>query len=278
MWNFINRNYWNVVIVIVVVLALVLGVSLIAMRGSNTTPTLSNVVNVIFTPIKSGATGISNSVGGFFSDMANSGKAARENKDLRNKLKQLENENERLDEYIKENERLRKLIDLKNNHPQFTTTACNVVSRSFSNWSTQFIIDKGKNSGIDIGNVVIENGGLVGSVTEAGENWALVTTVLDSDESVGASVIRTGETGIVEGSVKMTGDNLCSLNFTQKDADIAVGDTVETSGLGKIYPKGIIIGKVKSVESKTGQVTKEITVEISADIHNLKEVLVITSY
>ncbi|MDP4118693.1 MAG: rod shape-determining protein MreC [Bacillota bacterium] len=279
MWNFINRNYWNVIIVAAVVLGLICGVSILARRGNDTgTPAGSNIANIIFTPVKSGLTNMGNGINDFFGSMVSAKNAADENRELKNKIKILQNENARMDEYKNENERLRKLLEFKQKQSHFSTVACTVVGREFSNWNTEFVIDKGTSSGIDVGNVVIQNNGLVGSVTMAGTNWAKVTTLLDGDTSVSASIIRTGETGIVEGDILLADKNLCHLDYTGKNSDIAIGDTVETSGLGKVYPQGIIIGKVKKVETISGEVTKKITVEVSADISNIKEVLVITAY
>lgn len=275
MWNFINRNYWNVVIVLAVILALICGICTIARGDGTSAPGMTNVINVIFTPVKTGFYKIGKVIGGFTEKFENAGKLAEENKKLNSRIKELEHENARLDEYKNENERLRKLLEIKSKQTNFITSSAEVVGRSFSNWNNEFVINKGTNDGVDVGNVVIENGSLVGKVTMAGNNWARVTTLLDTYSSVSATVIRSGEVGIVEGDIKIAGENKCKLNYTAKDADIAIGDTLETSGLGKVFPQGIIIGKIASVESVAGQVTKQITVEIAADIYNLKEVLVV---
>ena len=278
MWNFINRNYWNTVIIVAVVLTIICS-AVVIIRGDSSEPSpAANAVNFIFTPIRSGFSKAGKAIGDFFGDIAASKKSAEENRKLKNQIKQLQNENARLAEYEAENDRLRKLLEFKEKQGDYVTVPCEIVGRSFSNWNTEFVINKGTDHGVDAGAVVVENGGLVGSVTMAGKNWATVTTLLDPETSVSAMVIRSGAYGIVEGDIKIAADNLCKLTYTAKDADIAIGDTVETAGLGKMYPRGIIIGKVKSVEQISGQVEKTITVEVSSDIFNLREALVITSY
>ena len=278
MWNFINKNYWNTVIVTAVILAIICGTSVIIYGNSNEPSPAANAVNFVFTPVKSVFTKAGQGIGNFFSDIVSAKNAAEENRKLKNQIKQLQNENARMVEYEQENERLRKLLDFKEKQGDFVTVPCEVVGRSFTNWNSEFVINKGTDNGVDVGAVVVENGGLVGSVTMAGKNWARVTTLLDTETSVSAMVIRSGAYGIAEGDMQLSADNLCMLTYTAKDADIAIGDTVETSGLGKMYPQGIIIGKVKSVEQISGQVERKITIEISADIFNLREALVITSY
>lgn len=277
MWNFINKNYWNTVIIVAVVLAIICGASVIIGGDDSEPSAAANFVNSIFTPVKSVFSKAGGAVGDFFGDIADSKNSAEENRKLKNQIKQLQNENARLEELKTENERLRKLLDFKEKQVAFNTLPCEVVGRSFSNWNTEFVINKGTRHGVDVGSIVIENGGLVGTVTMAGKNWARVTTVLDAESSVSANVIRSGANGIVEGNIKLSGDKMCELNYTAKDADIAIGDIIETSGLGAIYPQGIIIGKVKSVEQISGHVEKQITVEISADIFNLREALVIVT-
>jgi len=278
MWNFINRRYWNTVIVVAVILVIICGTSAIFFGNSSEPSPATDFANFIFTPVKSGFSAISNGIGDFFKDIANAKNSAEENRKLKNQITELENENARLSKFEEENERLRKLLDFKEKQANFVTVPCEIVGRSFSNWEKEFIINKGTDHGIDVGVVIIENGGLVGRVTMAGKNWATVTTLLDVETSVSAMVIRSGAYGIVEGDITLTGDNMCKLTYTAKDADIAIGDTVETSGLGKMYPQGIIIGKVKSVEQIAGQVERRITVEISADIYNMREALAVISY
>ncbi len=278
MWNFINRNYWNTVTIVAVILAIICG-SCVIVGGNNNEPSAAaNFVNIVFTPIKSGFSTVGGAIGNFFGDIASFKKSASENRKLKNQIKQLQNENARLSVYEEENDRLRKLLDFKEKQGNYVTVPCEVVGRSFSNWNTELVINKGTDHGIDVGAVVVENGGLVGTVTMAGKNWATVTTLLDAGSSVSAMVIRSGAYGIVEGNIKFGGENLCEMNYTSKDADIAIGDVIQTSGLGTMYPEGIIIGKVKSVEQIAGRVERHIKVEISADIFDLREVLVITSY
>lgn len=278
MWNFINKNYWNTVIIVAVVLTIICGCTVIIGGDSGEPSPAANLVNIIFTPVKSGITAVGEAVGNFFGDIAASKNSAEENRKLKNQIKQLQNENARLSVYEEENDRLRKLLDFKEKQSNYVTVPCEVAGRSFSNWNTQLVINKGTDHGIDVGAVVVENGGLVGTVTMAGKNWATVTTLLDAETSVSAMVIRSGAYGIVEGNIKLVGDNLCELNYVAKDADIAIGDILQTSGLGTMYPQGIIIGKVKTVEQIAGQVERQITVEISADIFDLREALVITAY
>lgn len=278
MWNFINRNYWNTLIIVLVVLVIVCGISSYLQGGSETPTFVQNTLNSVFTPIKTGVSTVTGGIYNFFADIKNSKNAATENRTLKNQIKQLQNENARLNEFKEENDRLRNLLEFKEKTTKFDLTPCEVVGRTMSDWNTEFIINKGTDDGIDIGAIIIQNSGLVGKVTLAGKNWAKVTTLLDSESSVSVTVIRSGAYGIVEGDIKLAGENMCAMNYTEKDSDIAIGDVVETSGLGKVFPQGIVVGKVKSVEQISGSVERKITVELSADIYNLKEVMAITSY
>ncbi|MBQ3053753.1 MAG: rod shape-determining protein MreC [Clostridia bacterium] len=275
MWNFINRNYWNVVIVTAVVLALICGISAFTRGELEDTPIMTGAVNVIATPVKNLFDNVGDAVGGFFGSMANAGKLTKENAQLKNRLKVLENENEHLKQFERENIRLRDMLGFKAAQGENKVVACEVVGRSFSSWNTTFILNKGTNDGIDVGNIVMNNNGLVGNITMAGNNWAQVTTLLDKDSSVSAVITRSGAVGIVEGDINESDDNMCLLNYTSKNADINSGDTVESSGLGMVFPKGLIIGKVQDIKEIKGQVNKRITVKLSADIYNLKEVMVL---
>ncbi len=278
MWNFINRNYWNTVIITLVVLVIICGISAYSRGGSESPTLLQNAVNVVLTPVKSGIAYIGNGVGGFFGDLANTKNAAEENRQLKKRITELENENAHLETFKTENDRLRNLLGFKEKTTQYESVACEVVGRSLSSWNTTFVVNKGINDGVDVGSIIIENGGLVGRVVLAGNNWAKVSTLLDIESSVSATAIRSGAYGIVEGDIKLSNDNMCKFEFTEKDADIAIGDVIETSGLGQMFPQGIIIGKVKTVEQVSGEIERRITVELSADINNLCEVLAIKTY
>ncbi len=116
-----------------------------------------------------------------------------ENESLRSQLADAQKSARDGIEASEENNRLRKLLDLREKHTDYVMESCKVVLWSSSNWSSAFTISKGSTSGIELGDAVItEYGAVVGQITELGSTWATVSTVIDVDMSVGAFVGATG--------------------------------------------------------------------------------------
>lgn len=182
-------------------------------------------------------------------------------------------------EAYEENTRLRQLLQLREKHTDYQMESCKVVLWSSSNWSSSFTIGKGKSSGIELGDPVItEYGVLVGQVTELGETWATVSTLIDVDMSVGAFVGATGSSGLVVGEFSLMQDKQAKLTFLADGAQIFVGDEVLTSGSGGSFPAGLVIGTIDSIKSEAGGQIEYGIVTPACDLDSLVQVFIIKSY
>ncbi len=119
---------------------------------------------------------------------------------------------------------------------------------------------------------------MVGVVGEAGLNWSTVVTIIDPDISMGALVFSTGEDGLLEGDLTLMLEGSCRLSYLSTDSAIAVGDEVLTSGLGGVYPSGLMIGTVERVELSSSGVELYAVLQPSADLEALEEVFVIKEF
>ena len=127
--------------------------------------------------------------------------------------------------------------------------------------------------------VVATDGTLVGVVEEVGLTFAKVRTVLDPSTKVAAQISRTGDTAYTAGStVDMARMNCLRMNTLERSSGVGVGDFVVTSGIGGVYPAGLLIGSVKEVRSATDGMTLDADVDLFAEIYDLKQVMVITSF
>lgn len=169
-----------------------------------------------------------------------------------------------------ENERLRKLLSFKE-RSQFDTVAASVISRDPNNWSGGVVIDKGRRHKIRLGNVVINDFGLVGKVIEVSGDTSKIMLINDPNSSVAAVVQRSKEEGLISGT--LLGGLV--MRYLNKDSDIVVSDVVLTSGLTVNYPPAIIIGEVKSIEEEQGGLNKYCLVVPVVDLAKLEEVLVV---
>ena len=171
-------------------------------------------------------------------------------------------------------EELRELSALLNydyTEENFEVVTADVTSFDGSNWTNIFTIDRGTEAGIRAGNVVISGDGLIGKVSQAGEGWAKVVSIIDDGNKVSFMLARDKKLlGIVEGNqqAKITG------YMMKGNAAVVEGDIITTSGMGT-YPAGLEVGTIKTVTYNSDTLLKEITVEPATDFRSLKKVSVI---
>lgn len=233
-------------------------------------------VNTVAVPIKNGFYYVANSLEtarDFVWDMR---AYKADNERLESEVIKLKRENRDVSEYKAENERLKGLLELKESAAEYTTVAAEVISRSQNDWYNTFEIGKGSLNGIERGDTVITADGIVGRVTEVGPNYSVVTTVLDESSVIGIKVSRTQGTGLAEGDKEFAKNMQCKLSFVDRNTPVIVGDIIETSGSGGIYPPGLVVGTVVSVSADSAGSLNFATIEPSVDFDLLREVLVIT--
>ena len=178
-----------------------------------------------------------------------------------------------------ENVRLREALELRQKHTDYVLESAKVVLWSSSNWSSSFTISKGRSSGIELGDPVItEYGALVGQVTELGETWATVSTLIDVDMSVGAYVGASGSSGMVVGEYALMKAKTAKLTFLADGAQIFVGDEVLTSGSGGAFPAGLVIGTISNVQTEAGGQIEFGIVVPQCELDSLVQVFIIKDF
>lgn len=201
----------------------------------------------------------------------------KENDDLKEQVASLEERLNRTALEQSELEKLRKLYDMDQSYDTYEKTAANVVGKDASNWFDTFIIDKGSNAGIEIGNNVIADGGLVGIVTDVGSNYAKVRSIIDDASNVSATDVATSDNCIVSGSLKSMNERQ-QLEITDlKDSDdqVKAGDQIVTSNISDRYLPGIPIGYITDITQDSSSLTKTGYLATIVDFEHLDKVLVI---
>ncbi len=235
----------------------------------------ADAVRTIFAPVQNGAAYISNSIDEQI-NFVREAKAYKEQNDLLiDEINQMKKQNKEISVYREENERLLALMDLQESMGNYSTVAAKVIAYSSSSRYDTIEINKGTFSGISRGNTVITDKGIVGTVEEVGPNWALVNTILTPGKATSVDVARTDDIGVIEGDGELCYDALCKLTFVDKGANIIVGDILETSGAGGIYPPGLNVGTIRDISADSMGTLNYATVEPMVDFNRLHEVLVI---
>lgn len=270
--SFFKKKFF---LIFVILLVLTVLLAFISKRGNNP---VSNVINSVLVPVQSKLSGAVVSIDVFFDSVANNKVYMTENEKLKNDILELKSKIKTVEEYITENERLKKLLNVSNEQIEYVTVSANVVSYEPDNWFSYITIDRGANVGIEISDPVITANGLLGQVSEVGENWAKISTVINSECSVGGRIVRNGEIGIVEGDVKLAKTQKCKLGYLVSNASVIAGDILETSGLGGIYPPGIFIGTITEISKDNMGRLDYAVIEPVVDFDSLHEVLVISDW
>lgn len=196
---------------------------------------------------------------------------SEDNKKLRAQISELDGERALLEEFKRENERLRALLDL-NSVSQLRGVAANVIGDEPSGWGQGVIVNKGSLLGIRVGMAVVHPRGVVGQVVAVSPNYSHVLMITDHSSGVDVMTQDSRVRGVVEG----VGADHCELRYVSKQTPVRVGDTVVTSGMDGVFPKGLIVGSVSKVAVETGTLLQNVEVKVSVDLDRLEEVLVVT--
>lgn len=262
----------GVIVALVVTAAVIILAAIAHFGGSNP---VSTVLRTVFSPFQNGMAYIVNKVDGTVDFIIEMKSYKEENERLVAEINELKKQNRDITNYHEENERLKELLEMQTNLDAYSTVAASVIAYSSNNSYDTIQISKGTLAGVKEGNAVITPDGVVGKVTEAGPTWSVVSTILNPDNALGVKVSRTGDVAVVEGDSELYSQNYCKMSFIDKGSNLIVGDILETSGSGGIYPAGLSVGAIRDVNSDSMGNLNYATVEPLVDFDKLYEVLVI---
>lgn len=169
-----------------------------------------------------------------------------------------------------ESDRISALVDFSSAQ-DLKSVGARVIGRPTDSWGGTVVVDRGTAQGVKIGDPVIAAGGLVGQVVEVSPLASKVRLITDPNSGVSVIVQRTRANGIVRGSL----DGGLHLDFVDKAKTPVRGDVLVTSGLGGVYPKGIVMGEVTDVSSPQADLYPEVSVASRVAIDRIEEVLVL---
>ncbi len=228
-------------------------------------------------PFQNGVNKIGTRLSKVFSGFQDVQKLSEENEALQARVDELIMENNALLQSQTELERLTELYDLDRQYTEYNKVAAQVIAKDSGNWYNTFVINKGKNDGLAVDMNVIAGGGLVGIITETGDNWSEVRAIIDDSSNVSAMVASTSDTCIVSGDLALFGSGKIEFSeLRDRDNIVMEGTRIVTSNISTKYLTGLLIGYVGSVSMDANNLTKSGTIIPAADFKNIREVLVIT--
>lgn len=234
---------------------------------------LENLFNKIVTPLQNGLVHLKNKMAGNTSFFETVDSLKNENEDLKKQNEELQSKINELQLVKTENEILRKYASLAEKNSEYTTIGAYIINRNISNLSDVFVINAGTNKGVTANMAVIAEEGLVGYVISATDNTAKVQPIIDASSSVSGIAASSKSNVVVSGM--MDSNNNLKVTTLQTEESLIIGDTIETSGLGGIYPKGITIGTVKEIVETKNVTEKYAILETNVDFETLEYVLIV---
>lgn len=268
---FLRNKIVKIITIVIVTCAVLSGM---AYFGNNP---VQRALYTVISPVFNGIYSVVTPVRQFVTSIKEAGNYEKEIKSLKEQVNALSIENKSREDYINENKRLKELLDLKDTTmAAYNTVTARVVSYEPNSWYDTVMLGKGKNDGISVDDIVITSLGVVGRVTDCGSNWSKVSTIINSSNSVGIKLSRTGDVGVLSGDASLAQDKYAKLEYLSNDKNLIKGDILVTSGLGGVYPANLTIGKIINIRSDSAGNLDYGVVEPSVDFSSLYEVLVIT--
>jgi len=240
---------------------------------------LTSALEVLATPFRAASSAVANWTEAQYDRAFRYEELAAENEALRQRVAELERDAIAGQDAARENERMKDLLGLAEERPELQYRDAAVVRRASSNWTSDLTIDRGALGGVEANDCVIDQyGHLIGVVTEVSPNSSRVTTILDPELKLGGRVARTDEDAILEGNFTLMQEGLLRLSFVSEDTQLVTGDQVTTSGLGGVYPPGLVVGSVRDLQVEEDGISRYAQVEPEADIAGAQYVYVIVDY
>lgn len=236
---------------------------------------LKKVTSTIITPMQAGINEIGTSIYNDVTNRKTKRKLMEENKELSAKL---DTYSAQIKEYEQKNyelKRLQELLDLQEKYAEYHTTGARVIATDSTNWFSTFIIDKGKKDGVKVGCNILADGGLAGIVTEVGDDYAKVRSIIDDNSNVSAAISGNETLCTVSGDLKSIGDGYINVGYINKAEEIAEHAELVTSHVSDKFLPGILIGYIAEIELDANNLTKSAKCVPVVDFRNLQEVLVV---
>lgn len=274
-----NRNIRKKIIFVVTSLLLILMIY-ISNENKQLMSIGGNAIGTVTSPITKAVYYTSSKAGELFTSVFGTRQLRDEHKELTAENKVLKDKISMMENVMSKEQFLEEEYKVKE-QSKFEMKKAYVSGKDAGNLFVRFQIDKGTKDGVKIGDIIVQGimlddgesvvEGLVGKVTNVGLNWAKVSSIVDENSSVSFVVLRTGETGILNG----VGDKGLEGYMYKPEADIQKGDMIYTSGLGEVFPRDIYIGTVQEVIYDKNNLVKNIIVETPIDFTKMYRVLII---
>ncbi len=275
MKTFLKSTSFRILLAVaVVLLACVIAAATLA---DGTSP-LTSALSTVFSPLQSACSYISNQFddfkGGFISADAYKDRV----EELEQQVAEYQSKLVDYEKLQKQVESYEKFLGVKEKNPDFRFVAGTVIGRDSADVFGSFVLNCGASDGVSVGDPVISGEYLIGLVSEVSPTSCVVLSVCDPKVSAASYEIRSGETGYTQTTTKLGVAGLVKLSGLTRGTAVAPGGIVCTSGVGGVFPRGLIIGTVTAVEKEEGDISYYAEVKPEIEISEVQDAFVITDF
>lgn len=272
------RHLFSTRLKVIVLVALLLSAALAVLGNASEESLPGKVVQGMLAPLRSGANALTKQAEQLYGYMFRYESLEAENEALKAQIASMEDEARQADSYYRENQRLRAMLGLTATREDFELVDAYIIGWSTNDYNSTLTINKGQSAGIENGMCAITaTGQVVGLVVEAGPNYAVVKTILDSSLEISATIASSGYNGMIKGGYTDGRKDLLRMDYLPSSAIIRNKDQVVTSG-STVYPRNLILGYVVDAGFDDTGVAKFAILEPAADIGSLEQLFIISNY
>lgn len=236
------------------------------------------VVQSVLTPLRSGTSALAQKAEQIYDYIFKYEQLQAENADLKEEISQIQEDTRDAASIKRENDRLRELLNLTKENPDYELVDGYIISWDSTDWSYSFTVNRGSNAGIREGMCAItESGAVVGVVSQVGSNYCVITSVLDSTLNISATIASSGHSGIVRGSYATGQVGMLRMDYLPSAAVVRNNDQVVTAG-STVYPRNLILGNIVDWALTDNGMAKYAILEPAADVKSLEQVFIITNF
>jgi rod shape-determining protein MreC len=260
-----------------ITIGFVIFITLILLMFNSGVAFLETVSGFVVNPVVKAVDSTCEGIGNFFAGFGSRTKLKEQLRQAEERIAQLETVQSVADEVKTENERLLALFNESEKYPEFKYEYAKVIVRSVDAYSATYTLNKGEADGIRTNMVVIASGGLAGKIIKTTNDTSILLAITDARSSVPALSEAGRDMGIVSGvSDSGTTAGYCMMTDLPTNAIIKPGDTVITSGMGEVFPKGITVGTITEVsKGNANRINSSAKLSPSVDFDHLESVLII---
>lgn len=262
---------------LVILAALLAGVILSLATSSHSSPA-SSAVGIILKPVQKVSSYISDKMLDFSLSFRSSNVYREKIDELEKQIAEYEKELVDYEQTKQKIESYQSVLGLKEENPDYELLPSDIIGKDSLDMFHSFMIDKGSSKGVKVNDPVVYGNYVVGLVHSVKATYSVVWTVFNPKVNISAYETRTREAGYSTTTAELSAERKCLFSGLDKTTAVAVGGQICTSGLGGIYPKGLIIGKISEISDSKYDASVNAVIEPGIDLTELEDVFVITDF